>query len=36
LADQIDELFTDQLFTALFPTHGQPAFSPWRQRLMGS
>jgi transposase len=34
LADQIEDLFTDQLFTALFPTHGQPAFSPWRLALV--
>src|SRR4051812_46410777 len=34
LADQIDGLFTDELFVALFPTHGQPAFSPWRLALV--
>jgi transposase len=34
LADQLDGLFTDELFTALFPTRGQPAFSPWRLALV--
>jgi transposase len=34
LADEVGPLFTDELFTALFPTHGQPALSPWRLALV--
>ena len=30
LADELGSLFTDETFAALFPSHGQPAFSPWR------
>jgi transposase len=30
LVDELDELFTDEAFLALFPTHGQPARPPWR------
>ena len=26
----MDTLFTDELFTALFPASGQPALAPWR------
>jgi len=34
LADELDGLFTDELFSALFPTHGQPAMAPWRLALV--
>jgi len=34
IADEIDDLFTDELFISLFPTHGQPAFAPWRLALV--
>jgi transposase len=33
LADELDTLFTDDAFRALFPTHGQPAWPPWRLTL---
>jgi transposase len=29
VADELDSLFTDEAFLALFPTHGQPALPPW-------
>jgi transposase len=34
LADELGSLFTDERFVALFPTHGQPAFAPWRLALV--
>jgi transposase len=34
LADELGSLFTDATFAALFPTHGQPAFAPWRLALV--
>src|SRR5919108_2960029 len=34
LADELDTLFTDEAFGALFPIHGQPACSPWRLALV--
>src|ERR687885_2090563 len=34
LADELDRLFTDEAFGALFPTHGQPACPPWRLALV--
>lgn len=34
LADELGSLFTDERFVALFPTHGQPAFAPWRLVLV--
>jgi transposase len=34
LADELDTLFTDNAFRALFPTHGQPAQPPWRLALV--
>jgi transposase len=34
LADELGPLFTDATFAALFPTHGQPAFAPWRLALV--
>jgi transposase len=33
LADEVEMLFTDDAFRALFPTHGQPAWPPWRLAL---
>jgi transposase len=34
VADELDMLFTDEAFLALFPTHGQPAQPPWRLALV--
>jgi transposase len=34
VADELDMLFTDEAFGALFPTHGQPACPPWRLALV--
>jgi transposase len=34
LADELDTLFTDALFTTLFPAYGQPALAPWRLGLV--
>jgi transposase len=34
LADELDTLFTDEAFGALFPTLGQPACPPWRLALV--
>jgi transposase len=34
VADELDILFTDEAFGALFPTHGQPACPPWRLALV--
>jgi transposase len=34
LADELGALFTDDSFAALFPRHGQPAYSPWRLALV--
>jgi transposase len=34
VADELDTLFTDEAFMGLFPTHGQPAFPPWRLALV--
>jgi transposase len=34
VADEIEELFTDELFVSLFPSHGQPALAPWRLALV--
>jgi transposase len=34
LADEMETLFTDDTFQALFPTHGQPALPPWRLALV--
>src|SRR5579862_1872560 len=34
LADELDDLFTDDLFAPLFPTLGQPALAPWRLALV--
>jgi transposase len=34
LADELDTLFTDEAFLALFPTRGPPAWPPWRLALV--
>src|SRR5262245_5879006 len=34
LADELGTLFTDTLFSDLFPTLGQPALAPWRLALV--
>ena len=34
LADELGTLFTDALFTSLYPTLGQPALPPWRLALV--
>jgi transposase len=34
LADELGDLFTDDLFAPLFPSHGQPALAPWRLALV--
>ncbi|MGZ6321852.1 MAG: IS1182 family transposase [Ktedonobacterales bacterium] len=34
LADEVGDLFSDEIFAPLFPTHGQPAFAPWRLALV--
>jgi transposase len=34
LADELETLCTDEAFRALFPTHGQPAWPPWRLALV--
>jgi transposase len=34
LADELDTLFSDDTFLALFPPHGQPALPPWRLALV--
>jgi transposase len=33
VADELDALFTEEAFGALWPTHGQPACPPWRLAL---
>jgi transposase len=33
-ADELDTLFTDALFTTLFPAYRQPALAPWRLGLV--
>jgi transposase len=34
VADELETLFTDDAFLALFPTHGPPAHPPWRLALV--
>jgi transposase len=34
MRDLLGTLYDDQLFTALFPLHGQPALAPWRLALI--
>ena len=34
LRDTLGAIYTDEVFADLFPTHGQPAFSPWRLALV--
>jgi transposase len=36
VADELDTLFTDDAFLALFPTHWQPAQPPWQLALVTS
>jgi transposase len=33
LRDTLGVIYTDEAFADLFPTHGQPAFAPWRLAL---
>lgn len=32
--DTLGTIYTDEVFADLFPTHGQPAFAPWRLALV--
>src|SRR5258706_16054805 len=32
--DALGTIYTDEAFADLFPTHGQPAFAPWRVALV--
>jgi transposase len=32
--DALGTIYTDEAFAELFPTHGQPAFAPWRLALV--
>lgn len=34
LRDELGTIYTDEAFADLFPTHGQPAFAPWRLALV--
>jgi transposase len=34
LRDTMGAIYTDEAFADLFPTHGQPAFAPWRLALV--
>src|ERR1700694_3655569 len=34
LRDALGTIYTDEVFADLFPTHGQPAFAPWRLALV--
>jgi len=34
LRDRLGVIYTDEAFADLFPTHGQPAFAPWRLALV--
>lgn len=34
LRDTLGTIYTDEAFAELFPTHGQPAFAPWRLALV--
>lgn len=34
LRDELGTIFTDEDFARLFPTHGQPAYPPWRLALV--
>jgi len=33
-ADEVGDLFSDELFASLYSTHGQPALAPWRLALV--
>lgn len=32
--DTLGAIYTDEAFADVFPTHGQPAFAPWRLALV--
>jgi transposase len=34
IRDALATIDTDEAFADLFPTHGQPAFAPWRLALV--
>ena len=34
LRDELGAIYTDEEFADLFPTHGQPAETPWRLALV--
>jgi transposase len=34
MRDELDTMYTDEVFAALFPVRGQPAESPWRLALV--
>jgi transposase len=34
MRDALGTIYTDEAFADLFPTHGQPAFAPWRLALV--
>src|SRR5690348_6422978 len=34
IRDMLGTIYTDEAFADLFPTHGQPAFAPWRLALV--
>jgi transposase len=34
IGDTLGTIYTDEAFADLFPTHGQPAFAPWRLALV--
>jgi transposase len=34
IRDTLETIYTDEAFADLFPTHGQPAFAPWRLALV--
>src|SRR6266581_3922207 len=34
MRDTLGAIYTDEAFADLFPTHGQPAFAPWRLALV--
>src|SRR5581483_4900193 len=34
IRDTLGTIYTDEAFADLFPTHGQPAFAPWRLALV--
>ena len=34
IRDELGSIYDDQMFAALFPQRGQPAFAPWRLALV--